>query len=267
MNRIKLAVIFLNSSDYSKHILQRHVAGVELFQRLILTLNRSGLDENIIISHGFTFEEKREIETKVIKDNRFNGKLTWYDREDFLKDNGLEKIRSAAGAHGILFTNGNIVTTSRYVKNFVHSILNSKAPERKVITGMPYDEHNNGGLFFVPVNRLNLIDQYMQTPIMDTSIETIQPPAGGTHPLSSISRLVFLATTGAPLPLDYIRIAHHLLLRHHHIALDSGLARVYVSQQTGSPEFLATICGGPRLALRKNRHSEKRARRHVYPWS
>jgi hypothetical protein len=95
MHRIKLAVIYLDlSEDDSELLLQRPVAGVKLFDRLILTLNRSGLDKIIVISRGLEFEEKVKIESGIRKDNRFNGKLTWYDQENFLKEeNGLEKIR------------------------------------------------------------------------------------------------------------------------------------------------------------------------------
>lgn len=124
MHRIKLAVIYLNlSEDDSELLLQRLVAGVELFDRLILTLNRSKLDKIIVISRGLTFEEKVKIESSIRKDNRFNGKLTWYDQANFLKEeNGLEKIRSIVGPHGFLFINNNIVTTSHHVKNYFFRI-------------------------------------------------------------------------------------------------------------------------------------------------
>ena len=150
-----------------------------MFERLVLTLNRSGLDEHIVVSQGLTFEEKIKIESKITKDTRFKGKLTWYDKEDFLKENGLEKIRSAAGPHGILFISGIIVTTSRYVKNFIHNALDSKVLERKVIASVSYEQNGNGGVFFVPSNRLNLINQYVQMQIMEEPVETIQ--SAGSH--------------------------------------------------------------------------------------
>ena len=68
------------------------MAGVELFDRLILTLNRSGLDENIVVSRGLKFEERVKIESRIRKDSRFKGELTWYDQENFLKEYSLEEI-------------------------------------------------------------------------------------------------------------------------------------------------------------------------------
>ena len=66
MHRIKLAVIYLDlSEDDSELLLQRPVAGVKLFDRLILTLNRSGLDKIIVISRGLEFEEKVKIESRI----------------------------------------------------------------------------------------------------------------------------------------------------------------------------------------------------------
>jgi phosphatidylglycerophosphate synthase len=177
MHRIKLAVIYLDlSEDGSELLLQRPVAGVKLFDRLILTLNRSGLDKIIVISRGLEFEEKVKIESRFIKDDRFNGKLTWYDQENFLKEeNVLEKIRSVAGPHGFLFVRNNIVTTSHHVKDFIHNVMDSKALERKVVSSTPCNQNRNGGLFFVPTDRLNLINQYIQMQVTEEPVETTQP--------------------------------------------------------------------------------------------
>ena len=163
MYRIKLAVIYLDlSEDDSEFLLQRPVAGVKLFDRLILTLNRSGLDKIIVISRGLEFEEKVKIESRIRKDNRFNGKLTWYDQENsFKEENNLEKIRSIVGPQGFLFISGNIVTTSHHVKNLIHNVMDSEILERKVVAGIPGNQNRNGGLFFVPTDRLNLINQYI----------------------------------------------------------------------------------------------------------
>ena len=93
MPRIELAVIFLNlSENNSDLLLQRPVAGVKLFDRLILTLNRSGL--------------------------------------------------------------GKII--------------------RKVVASVPCDQNRTDGLFFVPADRLNLINQYIQMQVMEDPLETIQ---------------------------------------------------------------------------------------------
>ena len=62
------------------------MAGVELFDRLILILNRSGLDENIAVLRGLEFEERVKIESRIRKDSRFKWKLTWCDQENFLKE-------------------------------------------------------------------------------------------------------------------------------------------------------------------------------------
>lgn len=175
MHRIKLAVIFINSSgDYHESLLQRPVAGVKLFERLVLTLNRSGLDETIVVSHGLRFEEKIKIESKIIKDNRFKGKLKWYDRGNFLEENVLEKLRYAEEPYGVLFISGNIVTTSCHVKDFIRNVLDSKVLERKVVASMPCNQNGNGRVFIVPGNRLSLINQYVRTQIMEESVETNQ---------------------------------------------------------------------------------------------
>lgn len=180
MHRIKLAVIFLNLSEYDPELLlQRPVAGVELFERLVFTLNRSGLDENIVISRGLTSEEKVKIESKIRKDNRFNGKITRYDQEDFFKENGLEKIQSVAGPHGFLFSSGNIVTTSRHVKDFIHNVLDSEVLERKVIARMPCSQNGNGGIFLVPTDPLSLINQYIHMQVIEEPVEMIQ--TAGKH--------------------------------------------------------------------------------------
>ena len=177
MHRIKLAVIYLDlSEDDSALLLQRPVAGVKLFDRLVLTLNRSGLDKIIVISRGLPFEEKTEIESRIVKDSRFNGKLTWYDQEDFLKEeDNLEKIRSVVGPYGFLFIRNNIVITSHHVKNFIHNVMDSEVLEGKVVAGIPGNQNRNGGLFFVPTHRLNLINQYIQMQVMEEPVEIIQP--------------------------------------------------------------------------------------------
>jgi hypothetical protein len=40
--------------------------------------------------------------------------------------------------------------------------MDSEVLEGKVVAGIPGNQNRNGGLFFVPTDRLNLINQYIQ---------------------------------------------------------------------------------------------------------
>ena len=180
MDKIKLAVICLGPvDDGCKPLLTRKIAGIELFKRLVLTLNRSGLDEIIVVSNKLASGERQRIVSDIRNDARFKGKLTWYDYEEYFQTNGDEKVRSLAGTHGILLISGNIVTTIRRVKDFINKSLNSTNLERETATILSHSQNNTAGFFLLPINRLDIIEKFFRKYTIERPVEAT--PSVGKH--------------------------------------------------------------------------------------
>ena len=84
MNSPHLAVILLSPPDSGYSLtLENKIAGVPVFKRLLLTLQRAGIKEFLVLSRQL-YEREIEIHRKGIeKDSRFKGLLHWYDRAEF----------------------------------------------------------------------------------------------------------------------------------------------------------------------------------------
>ena len=82
MNAIRLAVILLAplASGYTI-LLDRDIAGLNLFKRLLLTLQRAGIENFVVLSKHLPQEKWSEIENDLHEDVRFKGQLSWSDQK------------------------------------------------------------------------------------------------------------------------------------------------------------------------------------------
>ena len=167
-------------------LLNRPIAGIALFKRLILTLCRAGLKEIIVISRGLSNEEKIAVESSIDKDPRFKGNLAWREQETFILENGLENIKSLAGSQGVLLCRGNIVTTPRQLQNFLADGLSATdtagnpgpVSETKAHISLLPGPLCDGGISLVPADKLDLVKGFVERWNIDEPADKIQPQEG-----------------------------------------------------------------------------------------
>ncbi len=165
------AIILLEPPECGFRLLRdRPVAGVAIFKRLVLSLCRAGLEEIVVISRGLSSGEIAAAESCLRNDPRFKGNLVWRERETFIRENGLENIKSLAGATGVLLCRGNIVTTPMQLQNLL-SATNASASLR-------HGPLCDGGVSLIPANKLELLAESVEDWRIDGLTEKIQPQDG-----------------------------------------------------------------------------------------
>jgi len=184
---IRPAVIFLDPPTGGfRLLLNRPIAGVALFKRLVLSLCRAGLKDIIVISRGLSDKENSAAESCLRKDSRFKGNLAWFHQETFRRDNGLENIKSLAGDHGVLLCRGNIVTTPAQLQNLLTGGLNAgespgssgAGPETDIPVSLLHGPLCDAGISLFPASKLDLINGYVEKWVIEEPADKVQPQEG-----------------------------------------------------------------------------------------
>jgi len=83
MKFVKLAIVLLPpcSGQYPA-LLQRGFAGIKMLERLILTLQRAGLNEITILSQGSMDDIREKTEENMASDSRFQVEITWHEQAE-----------------------------------------------------------------------------------------------------------------------------------------------------------------------------------------
>lgn len=154
MNSAHLAVILLSSlkSGYSL-ILENNIAGIPLLKRLILTLQRAGTREFLVLSRQLDKREIKKHKKNIEKDSRFESLLHWHDRSSFFETSSDEQAKLFNQPHPFLLVNGNLVTHQKVVQRFIHAEHNN--PDKIFCLGL--ESENPGGLYLLPATKLSTL--------------------------------------------------------------------------------------------------------------
>ena len=155
MNSPHLAVILLSPPDSGYSLtLENKIAGVPVFKRLLLTLQRAGIKEFLVLSRQLD-EREIEIHRKGIeKDSRFKGLLHWHDRAEFFALPNKEQANALTPSQPFLLVNGNLVTHQKVIRRFMESANNNKLDE---IICLALDAEKPGGLYLLPQTKFSTL--------------------------------------------------------------------------------------------------------------
>ena len=155
MNSPHLAVILLSPPDSGYSLtLENKIAGVPVFKRLLLTLQRAGIKEFLVLSRQLD-EREIEIHRKGIeKDSRFKGLLHWHDRAEFFAAPNKEQANALTPSQPFLLVNGNLVTHQKVIRRFMESANNNKLDE---IICLALDAEKPGGLYLLPQTKFSTL--------------------------------------------------------------------------------------------------------------
>lgn len=174
MNLVKLAVILLpTSSGPYPSLLRKDISGIKMLERLILTLQRAGLDEVAILSQGSMGDIREKTEEDMAKDSRFQGKIIWHERaeEDDLKF--WQHIQSLIGSRNFLLVNGNMVTTATTIQDFIEQSISEGILGHDAIACLKGLEITSGNIFLFPPSKLESLKDYIENHHIEKAVNAI----------------------------------------------------------------------------------------------
>lgn len=177
---IDQAVIWMPpAADYEASLLQRRIAGIPLFKRLLLTLQRSGIGELVVLCSGESPENTR-IERDIRGDFRFQSRLLWVDADP--GEGGKMEIFSRSEPRGVLLVEANLVTTANTLQEFIRRAQETGALEQNRIASLKPNHRIAGGMHLFPAGKTYLLEQVARREAVAEPVETIA--LGGERHLS-----------------------------------------------------------------------------------
>jgi phosphatidylglycerophosphate synthase len=171
MRLVKLAIIFLPPcpGQYAA-LLQRDFAGIKILDRLILTLQRVGLDEIIISYQGSVADIRLKTEEGMVNDSRFQGNITWQEQEEgeAWKFSGYNQ--TPIKSQNILVVKGNVVVTASTIQDFIEKSSKEGVFGQDEIIGIEGPQIKSGNIFLCSLSKLGVLKNYVKSQnIQDSS--------------------------------------------------------------------------------------------------
>ena len=169
MKFVKLAIVLLPpcSGQYPA-LLQRGFAGIKMLERLILTLQRAGLNEITILSQGSMGDIRKKIEENMANDSRFQAEITWHEQAENKDQEIWQQIKSLIGSQNFLLMNGNMVVTATTIQDFIEQSSQEGVFEQDEIVGLEGPQIKLGNIFLSPSSKLETLKNYIKNPNTQT---------------------------------------------------------------------------------------------------
>lgn len=170
MDSIRQAVILLSplSSGY-RILFEKDIAGLKIFQRLLLTLQRAGIDEFIILSKHLPEEERFKIDNNLRNDFRFKGNLTWTDQKRFLQKEDDASLRNLENSTGFLLLAGNQVITPGLIQEFIKQAWRMDTGIKSQIAQLTLPEDTPTKIFIFPPHASVRLVAFLKNESIDES--------------------------------------------------------------------------------------------------
>jgi phosphatidylglycerophosphate synthase len=158
MNSPHLAVILLSPTKNGHSLLlENKIAGVPLFKRLILTLQRAGIDEILVLSHQLGKQEISAHQKDIEKDSRFTSLLHWHDHGDYFATYSNAQAELLTQSKPFVLVNGNLVTHQKVIRQFTEAVEN-KNPDG--IFCLDLERGKPGGLYLLPPTHFSTLNYH-----------------------------------------------------------------------------------------------------------
>jgi phosphatidylglycerophosphate synthase len=169
MKFVKLAIVLLPpcSGQYPA-LFQRSFAGIKMLERLILTLQRAGLDEIVILSQGSMGNIREKTENGISNDSRFQAEITWHEQTENKDQKIWQHIQSLIGSKNFLLMNGNMVVTATTIQDFIEQSSQAGVFEQDEIVGLEGPKIKLGNVFLSPSSKLEALKNYIKNPNTQT---------------------------------------------------------------------------------------------------
>ena len=153
MNPLKTAIIRIVLPEKGTYfIFQNKVAGLSVFKRLILSLQRAGIENFIILAQDVSSADKYWMELDIQNDFRFKSNIQWNNLSKELFKDELISIGLPLGSSNVLFVESDLVTTTGLIKNFITATLELQTGE---IAGLVSEFGHSDGIYLLPTSSIS----------------------------------------------------------------------------------------------------------------
>ncbi len=174
MPSIHSAVIYSPSfTEGQRQLLNRDIAGIGLFKRLVLTLQRAGLHKIVILSGDIPEKDCSRMEKDIHNDSRFKAKMLFVNQENLEKQEGRDRIDEFISGPGFLLTGINMITNARLIHEFLDAAQKSGSLDRGKIAALQASSKETGGMYLLPAEKLKVLQNYSRNPGFEESVEPI----------------------------------------------------------------------------------------------
>ena len=174
MSMIKWAIIrAIPPEGGTRFLFRRNIAGLPVFKRMILTLQRAGIEHFIVLAQGISESDRQWVESDLESDFRFKGHLRWFDLDNELSEVWLNSIEPLSDLENVLVVEGNLVTTAELIKDFITSVSNSRCLHQGEIAGLLPDADHSSALHILPSSDTHRLEHYLRHGTFDGPVSPV----------------------------------------------------------------------------------------------
>jgi phosphatidylglycerophosphate synthase len=167
MHATHLAVILLSQPEGEGYnlLLKNKVAGLSPLKRLLLALQRSGVENFLVLSKDLDEQKLALYREDIEKDTRFQSTMHWHDRDHFFSNNSIEQGKTFTASQPFLVVNGNLVTHQKVIQRFLENAQKNNCDQ---IYSLTIDAKEVDSLVLLPPIRfsdLHRLHEYKTKPI------------------------------------------------------------------------------------------------------
>lgn len=153
MTLLKTAVIRTVSPEEGTYFSFRYnIAGLSVFKRLILSLQRVDIKNFIILAQDISLADKHWVESDIQNDFRFRSNIQWNNLSKKNFEDELSSIRLPPGSDNVLFVESDLVTTTGLIKDFITAT--SELDTGKLAGLVPESDHSDG-IYLLPLSAIS----------------------------------------------------------------------------------------------------------------
>jgi len=166
---INLAVVFLSSPEEGYELLlDENLAGLSPLKRLLLTLQRAGAKEILILYQELDGFKLNSLKNDYASDARFNSRLHWQDAREISK----LSISDLTLSQPFILINGNIVTQEKLIETFVKTVMNGSA-SINTVQELHKTPESTGGLYLLPPEKFSMLEKYIPQGIVGEKTQRV----------------------------------------------------------------------------------------------
>jgi len=168
MNPPTTAIIRTVSLKEDEQLLfRKNIAGLSVFKRLILSLQRVGIENFFILAQDILATDNHWIKSDIQNDFRFKSDIQWNRLSKKASEDELNLIASSPKSNSVLIVESDLVTTTGLIKDFITTTLRLRIGET---AGLVSESGHSDGIYLLPLSN---IYHYLQSGTFEKPVTPI----------------------------------------------------------------------------------------------
>lgn len=170
MNSTRSAVICLPSfPEGHEYLLNRDIAGIGLLKRLVLTLQRAGLDHVLVLMDPNIQKRRASLEPDIVDDPRFKSRLYFASMDSLKNEKDWDRARQPLTGNQILIVRSNLVTTPKLIRSFLDEAARSAPTDKE-----SFSFQGSGEMYLIPSETLSTLQSGTRSAFQIKTARTLQ---------------------------------------------------------------------------------------------